>query len=108
MKEKPSYAIGEAGRRAIYAGIPVLPLAVLGCALSTSFEASVVRMVGETGLPYFIYGTAIVVAVLGMVLYNFLPKRLIVPLGVAAWIVALSLLYWWFWFGRGALKTAGH
>jgi hypothetical protein len=96
--------IGESSRRAIYIGLPAIPLSMLGCALSTSFERRVVSMVGERGLPYSIYGTVIVVAVISMVLYRFIPRRFVIPLGTIGWAISFALLYWWFCLGPGALR----
>ncbi len=72
--------------------------------MSTSFEGHVVRLFGERALPYVIYGTVIIVAIAAMIAYRFIPKRAIIPLGTIGWVLSFILLYWWFWFGPGALN----
>jgi hypothetical protein len=57
--------------------------------------------VGEKALPYVIFFTPVIIGICGRVLYGYLPKRLVIPLGVTGWVIGLSLIYWYFWFGPG-------
>jgi hypothetical protein len=63
---------------------------------------SLAQAVGEKALPYVLFFTPVVIGIGGMVIYEYFPKRLIVPFGIAGWIIGLSLIYWYFWFGPGA------
>ena len=38
-----------------------------------------------------------------MVLYNYLPRRIMILVGVICWVLAFTLLFWHFWFGAGAI-----
>jgi len=57
---------------------------------------------GQNAAPYVVFFTPVVIGVGGMVLYDYFPKRLVIPCGIFGWIVGMSLIYWYFWFGPGA------
>jgi hypothetical protein len=95
--DKNLLAIGEGGRQIIFFGIPMIFLAILMCVAE-----SVAHIVDEKSYPYVLYGIIGAVAVAGMILYNYFPKRLVVPFGIAGWVTSFSLIYWYFWFGPGA------
>ena len=99
MSQKQWYQIGEGGRRLIFFGLPMVGLALLPCAILPRAEQSIAQAIGNSGLGWFIYGTGAVIIVLGMVLYSHIPKRFVIPLGIAGWIVSFSLLYWYSLFG---------
>jgi hypothetical protein len=103
MNKKRPYGIGEGGRRAIYFGVPMVLMAV--CMCTGEFIA---HLVGEKAWPYIIYGLELVIIVAGMLLYNCLPKRSVIPLGIAGWVISFLLIYWFVLFGPGALKMGPH
>ena len=76
----------------IFAGVPMSFLTVLTCiAMSSQLE----HVVGEKAVAYVVYGTIMLVAVLGMITYNVTPKRLILPLGIIGWLISASILCWY-------------
>jgi hypothetical protein len=99
MDKKPDY-LGRSGRWLIFAGLPMMLVAVL----FVCFENNLERKVGTRAFPYFLYFTPLVILVAGQLVYEHLPKRLLIPLGVIGWIVTASVLCWFFWIGPGALK----
>jgi hypothetical protein len=94
--------IGPSGRWLIFSGIPVATLAVLLVSTLHHGLNQIPKIVGETSAPYVVFFTPVVIGIGGMVLYEHFPKRLVIPLGIAGWIIGLSLIYWYFWFGPGA------
>lgn len=57
---------------------------------------------GQNVAPYVVFFIPIAFIFGGMVIYDHFPKRLVVPCGIVGWIVGMSLIYWYFWFGPGA------
>lgn len=103
MSRKPSDKIGPSGRWFIFCGVPVAGLAILIVStLRHGLEPGLANAVGENALPYVVFFTPVAIGVMGMVLYEYFPKRLVIPVGVTGWIVGLILLYWYFWFGPAA------
>jgi hypothetical protein len=103
MNKKNPNGIGPSGRWSIFFGIPVTILGILlNVTLPHGLEPGLANAVGETALPYVVFFTPVVIGVVGIVLYQYLPKRLVIPLGIVGWIVGLSLIYWYFWFGPGS------
>jgi hypothetical protein len=66
--------------------------------------AATKHIVTENVYPYVFCGMAIILTAFSMVAYNFIPKRLILPLGIAGWIISFSILCWMLWFGPLALE----
>jgi hypothetical protein len=102
MNQKNSNGIGPAGRWFIFGGIP---LNVYGVSLTFTVPHGVnglAHAVGEKALPYVIIFMPLVIIFGGWLLYRHFPNRLVVPFGVAGWIMGLSLMYWYYWFGPGA------
>jgi hypothetical protein len=87
----------------MFFGVPMLPIAVFLC-LICLFDAPIGRVLGNRAFGWFIYGSCTVFGVLGMLLYDRVPPRLAAPLGTLGWIISFTLLYWFFWFGPGALN----
>jgi hypothetical protein len=103
MNKQHPPSIGPSGRWLIFFGIP---MAILGILLTFTMrhglDKGLVHAFGETALPYVIFFTPVVIGIGGMVLYEHFPKRLVIPFGIVGWIVGLSLIFWYFWFGPGA------
>jgi hypothetical protein len=100
MNEKYPYGIGPGGNWLIFAG---LPLSI--CAIFFVFTAPHDRLAhfaGEIILPYILFFVPAIIMIAGMVLYNRFPKRLIIPFGIAGWVVNFGIFFWFFWFGPGA------
>jgi len=91
------FSIGEIGRRNIFIGLPAIGLAALMCS-----GESIPRIVGEKAYPYVFFGAMGVFAVVGIILYNIVPRKWILPLGIAGWITTFSWIFWYFLFGTGA------
>ena len=101
MNQKHPYGIGPGGHWLIFAGIPLAICAIL--LTSTMTDDGGIRGVNEKFLPYVIAGVPAAIVISAMVLYDHFPKRLIFPLGIIGWVVNFSVLFWYFWFGPGAL-----
>ena len=95
--------IGPSGRWLIFAGIPMAVWAIFFAI--TEPHHALEHAVGEKVFPYILGGVPAAAVVGSMVLYKYFPKRLIVPIGTIGWILAFSILAWFFWFGPGALNT---
>jgi len=91
------FSIDEKGRFAIFFGVTAV-----GCIVILCRAEVIARIVGEKLLPYVFTGAMIIWIVVGMILYNYVPKRWHIPLGIAGWITSFSLAFWYFWFGPGA------
>jgi len=100
MKENYPKGIGPTGRWLIFSGANWAVVALFICA-SRSLEP----VVGERSWPYVIYGTPGIIVIASAVLYDHIPSRLIVPVGLIGWAFAVSLLLWYFWFGPGAVTV---
>jgi hypothetical protein len=98
LNKQYPYGIGPAGRWYIFSGIPVAIIALF----HTTVEQSLDQLFGEKISPYLDLFIIALIAISALVLYDYFPKRLVIPLGIAGWIISLSLLYWYFWFGPGA------
>jgi hypothetical protein len=94
---KHPFTITEGGRRGLFSGIPAIGFIVL-----MGRGEAIAHFVGEKAYPYVFFGTFIPLALVGMILYNCVPKRWVIPLGIAGWITSFSLAYWYFWFGPSA------
>ncbi|MGB8371201.1 MAG: hypothetical protein WCF71_18120 [Verrucomicrobiia bacterium] len=98
MNEKHPHGIGPAGRWYLYSGIPFAVIAVF----FTTTDRLLDHVFSENVSPYidlFVIGA---IAIGALILYDHLPKRLVIPLGIVGWIISFSLLYWYFLFGPGA------
>jgi hypothetical protein len=102
MSEKYPYGVGPSGRWLIFCGVPLAIVALLLVSTVHHGVNGLADTVGEKALPYVIFFTPVAIGIVGWMLYEYLPKRLIIPLGILGWIVGLSLLYWYFWFGPAA------
>lgn len=82
-----------------------VPVAVLGIILVTTLPHGtngIAATFGQDAEPYIIYFTPAGIGLIGYILYKTLPAKVIVPCGVIGWIVGLSLIYWYYWFGPGS------
>jgi hypothetical protein len=102
MSGKYSNGIGPAGRSLIFGGIPVTILAVLLVSTLHHRLNQIPKIVGESAAPYVVFFTPVVIIFGSILLHEHLPKRLVIPLGITGWILGLSLIYWYFWFGPGS------
>jgi hypothetical protein len=99
MNEKYPCGIGPAGRWLIFAGFPFSFCAIL---LALTLRDGHIRGVSENFLPYVVAGVPSTLMIGGMVLYGYISKRLAVPLGIVGWVISVSVLCWFFWFGPGS------
>ena len=89
--------IGRRGAMRIYGGLPVFVLALL----FPAFEP-LAHTLGNTAAPYVALATILVVAGISLFLYDRIPPRLTIPLGLVGWVLTFTLACWYFWFGPGA------
>src|SRR5690349_2782447 len=99
MSTRYPHGIGPTGRWLIFAGFPFSFCAVL---LACTLRDGNIRGVSESFLPYVVAGVPSTIMIGGMFLYGYVPKWLVLPLGIGGWVVSASVLCWFFWFGPGA------
>jgi hypothetical protein len=97
VSEKHPYGLTATGYWLIFLGVPWLAGAILFCNWRLLQHS-----VGEQALPYVLYCAPVAVGVGCMVLFNWLPKRIIVPVGVICWLLTFTLLFRYFWYDPGA------
>jgi hypothetical protein len=95
-KEHP-FSIQEKGRRYIFIGVPMIGIAVILCRASAMEHFFNVN-VNNNVFPYVFFGAMILCYMAGDILYRVVPKRWVLPLGIAGWVTSFSLLYWYFVF----------
>jgi len=100
MNKKYPHGIRPAGRWLIFSGIIWFVIAVVICK-----SKLILGIVGEKLFPYALVFVPSAFGIGCMTFYNLFPKWLIIPIGIVGWILALSLLCWFTWFGRGATGT---
>jgi len=87
------FGISEGARRMIFGGVPTL------CLAAFMFKGeTVAHAVGERAFPYVFFAVLAAYILGGYILYQCVPKRLVIPLGIAGWLTALSLVLWLFVF----------
>jgi hypothetical protein len=89
--------IGLSGRVKIYLGAPVFVMALLAC----FFERLLDKVGAATGA-YVALGIALVIIAVSLVLYDRIPAKLIIPIGIIGWMLTLSMILWFFLFRLGA------
>lgn len=94
--------IGRSGQWLIFLGTAVAVLGiVLVCTLHHGLN-ELPKIFGEKVAPYIVFFTPALLGFCSLVLFERCPKRLVVPIGVTGWVIGISLIYWYFWFGPGA------
>src|ERR1700678_3893163 len=89
LKKENLFKIDENGRRMIFVGVPAIGYAALMCT-----GEIIAHAVGEKAYPYVFFGLMVAFGAAGMVLYNFIPEKWTILLGVAGWITTFSWTYW--------------
>jgi hypothetical protein len=102
--EKHTDKIGPSGRWLIFGGIPVAVVAILLVSTLRHGFLGLEDSLGQNVTPYVVFFTPAVIGFGSMFLYDHFPKRLVIPCGIVGWIVGMSLIYWYFWFGPGAFN----
>jgi hypothetical protein len=100
MNQKYPYGIGPGGHWLIFAGFPLAIWAIFF--VVTEPDHALEHYVGEKVYPYVVAGVPATIMIGGMILYNYFPKRLVIPFGIVGWIIHISAFCWFFWFGPGA------
>jgi hypothetical protein len=67
---------------------------MIAMALLAYCYESLVHSVGERRAPYIGLGIAAAVWIGSLIAYDYIPKRLVITIGVIGWIVTLLLGYW--------------
>ncbi len=88
--------VGLGGRLRIYLGFPFFVMALL-----TSLLGQLPRLVGEKYFVYVALGIVLAITAVSLFLYDRIPKRFIVPIGIVGWMLTLSLIIWFFFFEPG-------
>jgi len=104
MSQKYPYGIGPAGRWLIFSGFPFSFCAI---ALALTLRDGHIRGVGEKVLPYVVAGVPSALMIGGMFLYGSISKQLARLLGIIGWVISVSVLCWFFWFGPGSFGYHG-
>jgi hypothetical protein len=82
----------EGARQMVYSGAILCVLGVF-----TLIE-SLTRIISLRVWPCAFLGLVFVVVVVGLIAYNYIPKRFIMPIGIIGWILAFSILAWMVWY----------
>jgi hypothetical protein len=89
--------VGLGGRLQIFLGAPVFVMALL----VRFFERLLDKAGGSTGA-YVALGIILVMVAVSLVLYDRIPAKLIIPIGVIGWMLTFSMMLWFFLFRSGA------
>ncbi len=100
INQKYPHGIGPMGRWLIFSGIPMAISALFF--VFTEPHHALERAVGEKWFPYILAGVPATLMIIGMAIYGHFPRRLIIPLGVVGWVISVTVLCWFFWFGPGS------
>lgn len=100
MREKRSKIIGPAGYWMIFAGVPIAIMAIM---LASTLRDGNIRGVSEGALPYVILFVPLAIIVGCHELYRHVPQRLVIPIGIVGWVISVSVMCWFCWFGPGAI-----
>lgn len=92
--ERKNVGFGE--RMRIYLGFPFFVMALL-----TPLFRQLPQLVGEKYFIYVALGIVLVIIAVSLFLYDRISKRFIVPIGIVGWMLTLSLIIWFFFFGPG-------
>jgi len=89
--------IGPGGRWMIFWGAPCFVIAIIVC------KAPLLEyIVGSKAAVYVFWGIAMLLAIINYILIDWIPQKLVIPIGIVGWILTASLLYWFFVFGPGS------
>jgi hypothetical protein len=80
--------VGGAGRMQIYFGAPIFIIAVLG---KMFFEKLLNRAGTETGV-WVAFGVALVIFMTGLILYEHVPPKFVIPIGIIGWMLTLAMI----------------
>jgi hypothetical protein len=64
----------------------------LFAALSLLFER-LAQIVGEKAVAYVALGIALIIVAMSLVLYNRIPERFIIPVGIIGWLLIVLLAF---------------
>jgi hypothetical protein len=81
--------VGPGGRGRIYFGAPLFVMALL----AQHFERLLDKVGARTGV-YVALGICLVIFAVSLVLYDRIPPKLVVPIGIIGWLLTLSLILW--------------
>jgi len=89
--------IGLGGRVKIFLGAPVFVMALLA-----RFFEGLLDKVGAAMGAYIALGIALVIIAVSLVLYDRIPAKFIIPIGIIGWMLTLSMILWFFLLRPGA------
>ena len=78
------------GNISIYSGVPAFSLVLLG----PIFEP-LARRFGNTAAPIIFLLAWLVLVALSLALYDWLPRRLVMPLGLLGWVLTFAAAFWY-------------
>jgi hypothetical protein len=91
--------VGFWGRVKIYLGAPIFIMVATG--MLTPVEKLLTHALGDNVATYVMLGIVLMVIAVSLFLYDYTPKKLVVPIGVIGWLLTLALIIWFFFFGPG-------
>jgi hypothetical protein len=91
--------IGAGGQLYVYFGVPMFVFVLLVFCFGERF----LNKVGTATGAYLGIGIFLVVLTTSLVLYDHIPKKLIVPFGILGWLLILLSVIWFFILGPGAI-----
>ncbi len=89
--------IGAGGHWRIFASLPMLCFLPIFWGLFDPLE----ERIGTSGATWSLLGIFLAVVFINLCIYERLPKKLIIPLGLCGWVIIFGLAGWYFWFGPG-------
>jgi hypothetical protein len=93
--------IGRTGRMRIFSGAPFSVITTLMFFFGERF----LNKVGNTTGAYLGLGIFLVIVATGLFLYDRIPEKLVIPIGIIGWLLTLFLFVWFSFWGSG---TFGH
>jgi hypothetical protein len=83
--------VGQFGRLKIYFGVPIFIMAAI--AMLTPLFKALERNVGPSVAPYVMLGIALIILAAAWALYDHIPKRFIIPIGIIGWMLTGAMIF---------------
>jgi hypothetical protein len=83
--------VGQTGRLKIYFGAPIFIMAAI--ARLTPLFGALERNVGPNIAPYIMLGIALIILAAAWALYDHIPQRFIIPIGIIGWMLTGAMIF---------------
>ena len=90
MSERKWNQLGPGVRYFIWGGIPGSAIM-----LEVFLSGKLAWRLGEKFAAYALLGIAGVISIVGLILYDYIPERLVIPLGVTGWLMFFCIGYYY-------------